>query len=147
MPVRLLADYASLNLRYPGMLYIHFLFIFSYTKEACFTIRKNGSQILRIQRGGIRNKSHRPARTFVQVSNGYISPRTRNSKADIRKTYFHEYELLLKGLFSLNELKSFPLLSYHQLKYKLYTSINCELFKLLLFTSFFICNSGTNDGK
>jgi len=37
----------------------------------------------RIQRGGIKKLatltvgSHRPARTFVQVSNGYISARTR----------------------------------------------------------------------
>src|SRR5665647_1368174 len=97
MPVRLLADYASLNLRYPGMLYIHFLFIFSYTKEACFTIRKNGSQILRIQRGGIRNKSHRPARTFVQVSNGYISARTRHSFLDFAH-FFTKFFQINKGI-------------------------------------------------
>jgi hypothetical protein len=41
--------------------------------------RENGSQILRIQEGGIRNKSHQPGRTFVQVGNVYISMRTGQS--------------------------------------------------------------------
>ena len=57
-----------------AMLYIHILF-FLYERSSFYN-PKNGLQILRIQRGGIRNKSHRPARTILQASNGYISART-----------------------------------------------------------------------
>ena len=57
---------------------------------SCFVIWKNGLQILRIQRGGIRNKSHQPARTFVQVSNGYISARTRARYSERR--FYNSFE-------------------------------------------------------
>ena len=45
----------------------------AYPIAELFYNLKNGSQILRIQEGGIKNKSHQPSRTICLLNHVYIS--------------------------------------------------------------------------
>ena len=108
-----------------AMLYIHFTSYFTSTNIILFYKYKNGSQILIVQRGGIRNKSHRPARTFVQVSNGHISVRTRTHSAAI--ICFSVAILLINSLISF--LNAYSISDKLKVRVVLSVLCMCSLFK------------------